>query len=59
MKIVKTKEFRRNLAEYLVQATIESIYIERPGGQLLQVWPVPEKDIKLIKRITEKSDKTI
>ena len=43
MKIVKTKEFRRNLAEYLDQATIESIYIERPGGNSCRYDQSPKK----------------
>ena len=44
MKIVTSKAFRARLAEYSARAEIETIYITRPGGRLLQLTAVPEGD---------------
>lgn len=49
MKIVTTKAFRANLNHYLSCAKEETVYITRPGGQLLMISPVPVGDVPFIK----------
>ncbi len=49
MKIVTTKAFRANLNHYLSCAREETVYVTRPGGQLLMITPVPVGDVQNIK----------
>ena len=54
MKIYSTSEFRRQLADCLAEAAIETVYIERPGHRLLQLVLVPERDVDAIMRCLKK-----
>lgn len=49
MKIYSTTYFRRNLADCLAEAGVETVFIQRPGNnRLLQLVIVPEKDVNEI-----------
>lgn len=51
MKVYSTRDFRSQLADCLAEATIETVYIERPGNKLIQLVLVPEKDVDSIKHL--------
>ena len=60
MKIVTTKAFRAYLNHYLTCVLEETVYITRPGGKLLRLTPVPDRDVEDIKKIYgKKPDKLI
>lgn len=48
MKLFSSKAFRARFPECAGIAEREVVYIERPGGRLLQLTVVPEGDIKQI-----------
>lgn len=55
MKLVTSKAFRARFAEFSARAELETIYITRPGGRLLQLTAVPEGDIRqILKTVGEK-----
>ena len=60
MKIATTKAFRANLNHYLTCAKGETVFITRPGGQLLMITHVPVGDVAAIKAgYGKKPDKLI
>ena len=44
MKIITTREFRRNMASCMKVAEIETVYVKRPGNKVIQLSLLPQKD---------------